>query len=260
MSTPDAVRAPERDDLTTTELLTASPPPPRGWRRLKTKQAAIAGVVVVAVAGAAIGTWLATSGGGTTSPLQVTTQAVTVSTGTLRQTVAASGTIEPAQQADLNFSVSGQVTAVNVSVGQAVTVGQTLATVNPAALQDQLAAAQAQLSADQAKLSTDQADSAAASTLDSDQASVTSAQTQVTTAQTNLANANLTSTIAGTMASVNLTVGKWCQAERRLHQQQIQQCEQRRRRQGQRLPTARAAHRAPRSWWCRRTLYRRHDG
>jgi membrane fusion protein, macrolide-specific efflux system len=208
MSTPDAVRAPEPDDLTTTELLTSSPRPRRGWRHFTTKRIVIASLVVVAVAGAAVGTWLATSGGGTSSAIQVTTQAVTVSTGTLRQTVATSGTIEPAQQANLNFAVPGQVTAVNAAVGQTVTAGETLATVNPTALQDEVAAAQAQLSADQAKLSTDQADSAAASTLDADQASVTSAQTQVTTDQTNLANANLTSTIAGTVASVNLTVGQ----------------------------------------------------
>jgi len=41
-----------------------------------------------------------------------------------------SGTIEPAQQDNLNFAVSGQVTAVNVTAGAQVTSGQALATVN----------------------------------------------------------------------------------------------------------------------------------
>ena len=46
-----------------------------------------------------------------------------VTTGTIQQTVASSGTIEPASQASLNFAVSGTVTAVNVKAGQTVTAG-----------------------------------------------------------------------------------------------------------------------------------------
>jgi len=108
---------------------------------------------------------------------------VSVTTGTIKQTVSASGTIEPAEQADLNFGVSGQVTAVNVKVGDVVTAGQALATVSTTALQADLDAAQATLASAEAKLSADESASASAATIDSDEASVTSAQSQLTSAR-----------------------------------------------------------------------------
>ena len=79
--------------------------------------------------------WL-TSGSSTPTGLVVTTTTVPVTTGTIQQTVASSGTIEPASQANLNFAVSGTVTAVNVKAGQTVTAGQVLATVDTTALSD----------------------------------------------------------------------------------------------------------------------------
>ena len=68
-----------------------------------------------------------------------------MTTGTIQQTVASSGTIEPASQANLNFAVSGTVTAVDVKAGQTVTAGQVLATVDTTALSEDVSAAQAQL-------------------------------------------------------------------------------------------------------------------
>jgi multidrug efflux pump subunit AcrA (membrane-fusion protein) len=166
-------------------------------------------VLVAALLAAAcgIGIWLATDGS-SAPPLEITTQVVNVTTGTMQRTVAASGTLEPAQQASLNFAVSGAVTAVDVTTGQSVTAGQTLATIDPSALQAQLSSAQASLSAAQARLTNDEANGAAASQVDSDEASVTSSQNQVTTAETNLSNATLTSTLNGTVAAVNLSVGQ----------------------------------------------------
>src|ERR1019366_5261946 len=117
------------------------------------------------------------------------------------------GTTEPATRASLNFAVSGRVNAVDVTAGQTVTVGQTLATVDPTALAASLAQAQATLANDQAQLATDQADSASASQIALDDANIASAQTQVTTAQTSLDDATLLSTIAGTVASMNLLCG-----------------------------------------------------
>jgi macrolide-specific efflux system membrane fusion protein len=150
--------------------------------------------------------WL--TGDSPATGLVVTNEVVSVTRGTIQQTVASSGTIEPASQANLNFAVSGTVTAVNVKAGQAVTAGQVLATVGTTALEDQLEAAQSQLAAAQDKLATDEDSSSSASQIDSDEASVTSAQSSLTTAQTNLADASLTSTIAGTVASVSLAVGQ----------------------------------------------------
>jgi RND family efflux transporter MFP subunit len=178
---------------------------PSVWRRYRWPIV----VAVVVIVGASIGltVWL-TSGSPTPTGLSVTTVTVPVTTGNIAETVASSGTIEPASQANLNFAVSGTVTAVNVKAGQTVTAGQALATVSTTALSEDVSAAQAQVTAAEDRLASDEASGAVASQLDTDEASVTSAQSSLSTAQTNLADASLTSTIAGTVASVSLTVGQ----------------------------------------------------
>ncbi len=182
-----------------------APEPPSVWRRYRWP---IIGTVVGVVAAAiALPLWL-TSGSSTAGGLTITTVTVPVTTGTIQQTVTSSGTIEPASQADLNFAVSGVVTGVNVKAGQTVTAGQVLATVDTTALNEQLNAAEAQLTAAQDKLASDEASSASTSQIDSDESSVTSAESSLSTAQTNLNDASLTSTIAGTVASTDLTVGQ----------------------------------------------------
>ena len=178
---------------------------PSAWRRYRWP---IVGVVVVLVAAAVgLSLWL-TSGSSTPTGLSITTVTVPVTTGTIQQTVASSGTIEPASQATLNFPVSGTVTAVDVKAGQAVTAGQVLATVDTTALSEEVNAAQAQLTAANDRLAADEASGASTSQIDSDQASVTSAESSLSTAQTNLKDASLTSTIGGTVASVDLVVGQ----------------------------------------------------
>jgi macrolide-specific efflux system membrane fusion protein len=175
------------------------------WRRHPT---AIVAIVVVVLAGAGgLAYWL-TSGSSSPTGLVVTTETVAVTTGTIQQTVASSGTIEPASQASLNFAVAGTVTAVDVKAGQTVTNGQVLATLNTTALAEQVAAAEAQLSSANARLAADQAAAASTTQIDSDQAAVTSAQSSLSNAQTSLSDASLTSTISGTVASVSLTVGQ----------------------------------------------------
>ncbi len=186
---------------------TPSGPSPSTWRRLGRRRLVIAAVVVVLAAGAGLGIWLGTGSGGGTG-LKVVTQVVSVATGTMQQTVSTTGTVAPAHEADLDFAVSGKVTAVDVTVGQTVTAGQALATVASTALQATADAAQASLTSAQAKLASDRAGGASTSQILSDEAAVTSAQSQLTSAQTDLADATLTSTIAGTVASVDLTVGQ----------------------------------------------------
>jgi multidrug efflux pump subunit AcrA (membrane-fusion protein) len=180
-------------------------PPPSYWRRNRWPLVAV-GVVVVAAA-IALPLWL-TSSSAAPVGFSVTTVTVPVTTGTIQQTVTSSGTIQPASQTTLNFAVSGTVTAVNVKAGQTVTAGQTLATVDTTALTDQVNAAQAQLTAANDRLASDEANNASTSQIDSDQSSITSAESSLSTAQTNLSDASLTSTISGTVASVNLTVGQ----------------------------------------------------
>lgn len=135
----------------------------------------------------------------------VSYRTTTVSTGTIRQTVAATGTIEPSDTEDLNFAAAGQVTGVYVSVGQKVAKGQRLATINSATLASALASAQATLASAQARLSTDETSSASSAQLNADQANVALANAQVANAQTALAGATLTAPIAGTVSVVNLT-------------------------------------------------------
>ncbi|HWE66561.1 MAG TPA: biotin/lipoyl-binding protein [Acidimicrobiales bacterium] len=180
--------------------------PPNGPN--KKRRNILIAVAAVVVAGAATGLTLGLTGGTPTAGLVVKTEVVSVTTGTIKQTVATSGTIEPATQASLSFAVSGPVTAVDVKAGQTVAAGQVLATVGTAALQASVDAAQAQVNSAQARLTSDESTSAATAQIDSDEASVTSAESSLTSAQTSLADASLTSTIAGTVASVSLTVGQ----------------------------------------------------
>jgi macrolide-specific efflux system membrane fusion protein len=187
----------------------AEVPGPAARRLITWRRAAGATAAVFVLGGGGAGIWAATrpSGSSSASAISITTQNVTVSTGTMRQTVAASGTLEPAQESTLTFPVSGTVTAVDVVTGQKVVKGQTLATIDPAALADEAAAAQASLTAAQDRLSTDEAAAASTSTIESDQAQVASAQNQLTTAQTNLAGATLKATFDGTVAAVGLALG-----------------------------------------------------
>ncbi|TVT36463.1 biotin/lipoyl-binding protein [Amycolatopsis rhizosphaerae] len=161
-----------------------------------------AAVVVVAVTGVTI--WLVTRPQSTAPAYRL----VTVATTTLKQTVSSSGTIQPAQQSNLNFGVAGQVTAVEVTVGQQVSAGQTLATLQSASLSASVAQAKSTLASDQSKLSSDQTANASSAQLSADQAAITAAQNQLDSAQAALAQATMTSPIAGTVAAVNLTVGQ----------------------------------------------------
>jgi multidrug efflux pump subunit AcrA (membrane-fusion protein) len=123
----------------------------------------------------------------------------------VRQTVTASGTIEPAHEADVSFAVSGTVTSVSAQVGSKVVAGQVLATVDPADAQAAVDSAQASLDAANATLSatssSDAVQYAAA------QAQVATATSKLSSAQKSLAAAKLTSPIAGTVAAVNVSTG-----------------------------------------------------
>ncbi len=101
----------------------------------------------------------------------------TATLGTIQQTLSLTGNLSPISQSNVNFQVSGTVTAVDVSVGQTVTAGQVLATVDASTVQSALTQAQATLAAAQAKLAADQSPS-----------SSTTAAENLATARTNLSN------------------------------------------------------------------------
>jgi multidrug efflux pump subunit AcrA (membrane-fusion protein) len=173
-----------------------------------TKRRSLTAAVALVVVAGGTGIWFATRSSAAGPSITTTNKTESVATGTITQTVSSTGTIEPANQANLSFAVSGTVTGVNVTAGQTVTVGQALATVDPTTLAASLALAQATVSSDESKLATDQAAAASSAQVAADQANVVSSQAQLTAAQASLADGTLTSTIAGTVASVNLSAGQ----------------------------------------------------
>jgi macrolide-specific efflux system membrane fusion protein len=173
-------------------------------RTSRRQRVIIAGGVIVVLAAAGVGIW-ATGGSSAATP---TFQLVAAASSTLRQTVSSTGTIEPAQEANLNFAASGQVTSVAVTVGQKVKAGQVLAKVSSASLSANVAQAEATEASDAAKLSADQTAGVTGAQLTADQTAVTAAENQVTDAKQALAEANLTSPITGVVASMDLSVGQ----------------------------------------------------
>ena len=108
-----------------------------------------------------------------------------VTYGTITQSIGMAGNLQPVSQADLNFASSGTVQSVSVQVGQTVSPGATLASLDPTLLSAQLLQARAALATAEAKLVQDRA-GATALTLSSAQNSVAGAQVNVTNALTSL--------------------------------------------------------------------------
>jgi macrolide-specific efflux system membrane fusion protein len=160
---------------------------------------------VIVLAAASLGAWAATRSTGSAGP---TYRLFPAATTTIRQTLSTSGTIQPATTDTLSFSAAGQVTAVDVQVGQRVTTGQTLAAMDSPSLKAQAAQAQASLAGAQSQLSQDQAGSASSAQLAADQASVSAAQSQAGSANAALSGATLTSPIDGIVVTVGLTAGQ----------------------------------------------------
>jgi multidrug efflux pump subunit AcrA (membrane-fusion protein) len=164
-------------------------------------------IAVVAVLAIGIGSYAATRGGGAAAAATPTT-VQTVATGTIKQSVSATGTLAPTQQQNLTFPVSGQVTAVDVAVGDQVKSGQVLATIDASSLAVNVAQAKASVATAQAKVDADATNSATSTQTSADQAALTAANNQLTSAQSQEASATMTSPIAGVVATVNLVKGQ----------------------------------------------------
>lgn len=158
------------------------------------------GVVVLAGAGGAY----ALNHGSTSA--QAVPRTVTVSHGTVQQTVSASGTIEPATEADLSFQSAGTVDSLGVGVGQSVTKGEVLASIDTTSLQSQVTLAQAVVTQAQSQV-TAASSSGSASQIAAADAQLASAQAKLLAAQQALSQARLTSPIDGVVAAVNVKVG-----------------------------------------------------
>jgi len=170
---------------------------PRRWYRRRWVLITGAAVIVVAVG---VTTLVVVRQNAHADP---TAQTVAATTTTVQQTVSATGTIEPASEADLSFSSSGTVQSVDVQVGQKVTAGQTLAAIGPSSLQAAVTVAQAQVTQAQAAVDAGGSSTQAASA----SAQLASAQAQLQSAQSALSAATMTSPISGVVAAVNISVG-----------------------------------------------------
>lgn len=169
-------------------------PGKRGWAIL------IALLVIVGSGGG----WLLLHGDDAATATPLTAQA---SSGTVKQTVSATGTIEPARTADLDFAVAGTVTKVYVKAGDRVAEGQAIAAVDDSALIASRTAARASYDAALTQHATDVDADASDVQLAADQTAVLSAKAQLDAAIQDVRDAVLRSTIKGTVSSIDLAVG-----------------------------------------------------
>jgi multidrug efflux pump subunit AcrA (membrane-fusion protein) len=140
------------------------PDPPK--RRPTGKLLAAAGAVVVLVGGLAVHAAAGPSGASGF-------RTATVGTSDVDQTLDGVGTVEPVTQAAVAFPVAGTVATVGVAAGDAVTVGQSLATLDGASLQVAIDTQQAAV--DQAALVLEKAKSSGSTSSASSSASASSA-------------------------------------------------------------------------------------
>jgi macrolide-specific efflux system membrane fusion protein len=186
----------------------------------------INGALIVLLAGAGFGIYQAFTPASNTAQAQ--TRSTQVRRATVSETISAAGTLASSYTGAANFTTAGKVTSIDVKVGDVVSAGQKLATVDSTQAAKQLQVAKANLSVAQDSLDSaetaentpatsqnGQSQSQSSSSAQSAANSVTSAQAKldqaeldVQTAQTALDNTALYAPGAGTVTAVNGTVGQ----------------------------------------------------
>ncbi|TMD92592.1 MAG: HlyD family efflux transporter periplasmic adaptor subunit [Chloroflexi bacterium] len=179
------------------------PVPPRPHRRRRWLIALVVIVILALLGGGGMFFYMQKT---STPPVQYTQQAATA--GNISLTVSASGPISANAEYDMNFNVTGQVSAINVQVGQQVKAGQTLATLKSTSLQDAVTQAQQSVANAQTTYNDAVNNGASQTVLDTDNNNVLTAQGQLKTAQDNLAATILTAPANATVASINGKVGQ----------------------------------------------------
>ncbi|MFI5605833.1 efflux RND transporter periplasmic adaptor subunit [Amycolatopsis sp. NPDC051903] len=192
--------------------------------RLRTRTWVINGVLVVLLGGTAFGIYQAFTPGGNTAQAQ--TRTTPVRRADVTETVSAAGTLTSGYTGAANFATSGKVTSIDVKVGDVVSAGQKLATVDSTQAEKQLQVAKDNLTVAEDNL----ADGEDASTTPTQgqgqgqgqgqtaqqqqesttslQAKVDQAQLDVDTAQAAVDATVLTAPGAGTVTAINGTVGQ----------------------------------------------------
>ncbi len=173
----------------------------------KKRRLAVVALAVVA-AGGGTGAWALGSGGETAAAAATTrTSVATASVSTVEQTVSATGTVEPAQQDEVSFPVTGTVTAVKVAVGDVVKKGQLLAEIDDTHLERAVEIADANRDAAAAQVEAAEDADASDTQLTSAKAQLETAEDKLATAQDDLDAAQLTAPFAGTVAAVGIAKG-----------------------------------------------------
>ena len=125
--------------------------PQRFLRRTWVRRALPTGVAaVLVIAGTAV-----TRANANSSPVD-TYRTTTVTNGSVEQRLNVTGAVQRVNQVSQSFAVAGTVTNVAVSVGDTVTAGQALATIDTVPLRRAVTAAQASLAKAKATLESDQ--------------------------------------------------------------------------------------------------------
>jgi macrolide-specific efflux system membrane fusion protein len=177
----------------------------------------INGALVVLLAGAGFGIYQAFSPEPNTAQAQ--TRSTPVRRATVTETVSAAGTLASSYTGVANFATAGKVTSIDVKVGDVVSAGQKLATIDSTQAAKQLQVAKANLAVAQDAL--DAAETAettpatgqnssqnSQNSVTSAQAKLDQAQLDVQTAQQALDNTTLYAPGAGTVTAINGTVGQ----------------------------------------------------
>ena len=150
-------------------------------------------IVVLVVIGAGVFAGLELTG--SSEPAYRT---VAASFGDVQQTTALTGTIEPVTQADLNFSTSGTVMTVGVTLGDKVNEGSVLATLETESLSAQVDQARAMLDTAETTLKTDESPSA--SMLTTDESTVSGDRSALSDDETAMGDASATNQMSLTQA------------------------------------------------------------
>ncbi|MHB8597444.1 MAG: efflux RND transporter periplasmic adaptor subunit [Ktedonobacteraceae bacterium] len=132
----------------------------------------------------------------------------TASIGNLTETVSATGPIQPQAAYNMNFTTTGQVSAIDVHIGQQVTAGQTIAQINSPSLQDQVTSAQQKVTSAQVAYNDAVTYGASQSVLDQDSQNIISAQDTLKAAQDALAATTMQAPGNATVAAINGAVGQ----------------------------------------------------
>ena len=124
-------------------------------------------------------------------------------------TVTASAEVRPVDSVDLSFPLLGTVKTVDVQVGDTVTAGQTVATLDTVILESHIAEAESDVAAAKAQLAYQiRTGGTYQDQLDAAQANIDRAQAIVDEAKATLAQATLTTPISGTVVSVDVAPGE----------------------------------------------------